>query len=388
MSIYSVNSLYREEAKALVPSSQVSKTSLAQKIHRYEVAKLKLQQKIITHLETKEHELDQFLPDHAVQKKVDQFVHTIERKFAKLSSFNRWINDNGKGHWIKRVALFLAKLPLRAARNILGLLLKCIKLAVTAINHPLKTALRLAKYLTRLAFQLTEPETWTMLGVGMIGFSAGQALMGNPLSTMGFILGAALTVGGLGLGLLKTALKAESSTREKHLQKYMQNQLKSSAETLTTSFLMGIIMGSIQKAISDHKLAQARLTMEDAESFAKRFVQENNFPNYTRLEMDPSGKIIITWEKQQLHSFTHQELFPRVNVGHGITSLRLEITPNGVTSLVDYGIISKNMMEFYSSCHQYTQHFNASAFQYQFPQPMVSIPDPNLAYIPLNFSQK
>ena len=60
--------------------------------------------------------------------------------------------------------------------------------------------------------EITQPETWTKIGVGTIGMSLGQfAIAACPLSHMALGIGAAMMIAGLSIGALRAAIINENN---------------------------------------------------------------------------------------------------------------------------------------------------------------------------------
>lgn len=203
-------------------------------------------EKAIHHIDLAEHELDEKLPNFAFQNWLDDRGKEIKRFFSPLKEFNTWLDSNGHGAWFEQLGIFLAKLPLRAVRNIIRLLYAVVKTAIYAAGHPVKAAMKLARLLIHLLVALTKPETWSKMGSGIAGGSVGQfAVTGNPFALIGIAVGGAMTLGGLTAGAIKAAVDTRSMDRVKE---QLIKQAKELPEALLTGFLMGLILGAIQKA--------------------------------------------------------------------------------------------------------------------------------------------
>lgn len=211
-------------------------------------APLKWNEKAIRHLDGWEAYLDAKLPNFPIQNKIDQLALYLETKFAPLSKFNEWLDSNGEGAWYKKLAIFLAKLPARAVRNIIRLVYNIIKSALYAVVHPAKAVVKLAKLLVQLAHALTLPETWSKMGAGALGASLGSSLVsGNPVPLIALGIGAAMLLGGLTAGAIKAAVEAEQGNRFKAAMQNLFDQGKQLPEAALTGFCMGLITGGIQR---------------------------------------------------------------------------------------------------------------------------------------------
>lgn len=242
-----------------------------------------------------------FLHPTRVNEKIDQMTAQIEKTFAKLDKFNQWIDSNGndKNNWFEKLAIFLCKLPVRVARNILRLLYQVVKTALYAVNHPVKSLTKLAKLLVKLAYKLTLPETWTQIGVGLMGASIGQALaMGNPLAPICLIIGAAMVVGGVSAGAIKAAVHAEKGKKANAAWQNVKAQAVGMPETFATSFVMGLIFGAIQRSVYESKMKayqkyeenitnyrRVGITRDEAMRLAEDYARVHGLPK-------PSGVVI------------------------------------------------------------------------------------------------
>jgi hypothetical protein len=101
--------------------------------------------KAVRSLTKAELKLDKHFPGLPLQQKIDDLGLRLEKLFAPLRNANAWLDSNGEGKWYRQLAVFLAKLPLRVARNVLHLLYEIVKGAVFFAVHPVKSVLRLAK---------------------------------------------------------------------------------------------------------------------------------------------------------------------------------------------------------------------------------------------------
>lgn len=250
-------------------------------------------ERAIAHLDNCERRLDEKVPNSIVQNKIDELGRAIENKFAPLKKFNDWLDKNKMGSWYKQLAMFLVKLPVKAIRNIVRLLYSIIKGVFYTAVHPMRAAVKLAKLLVRLANELTKPETWSKMGAGMLGATAGHALVtGNPFSVIGLGISAGMMVGGISIGMLKTALENEKRHRWDAVKEHLLFQLKALPESALTGFIMGLIMGGIERALSPPVSAKV-------DDYVNQIIQENKLPASTQWSFDPSsGKITINvpWE--------------------------------------------------------------------------------------------
>src|SRR5262249_25257758 len=152
-----------------------------------------LRERTIHYLDQLDAKLDKKWPNLTIQNKFDHIYNYLQTKFAPLKEFNEWLDSNGHGKWYAQLSTFLAKLPLRAVRNIVRLLYAIIKGAAYSVVHPLKASIHVARLILLLLDELTKPETWSKMSVGILGASVGQTLItGNPLSLIGIGIGGAM----------------------------------------------------------------------------------------------------------------------------------------------------------------------------------------------------
>lgn len=252
-------------------------------------------QRAITQIDTWENSLTYLKPGGIIgwtQYSLDDLGHYIENLFAPFQTFNEWLDSQGHGDWYVQFATFLATLPVKAVRNIIRLVYNIIKEALCAPVHPVKALHKIAKLLVTLAFELTKPETWSKIGAGLISTSLGQTLVtGNPLSVIGLIIGAAMILGGLTVGTLQEAIKAEEGMRQKPVLQYLLTQGKELSEAALTGFITGLIVGAIQQAF----LKTYVVSPEDATQYANQFITKHKLPPYSTVTLGPSGEIVISW---------------------------------------------------------------------------------------------
>ncbi len=249
-------------------------------------------ERIVTHRNKWDNAFDAKMPNFIVQQKIDELAIYIQGKFAPLTKFNEWLDSNGEGNWHRQLATFLVKLPLRAVRNILNLLYNIIKELFFAMSHPLKALNHLAHLIVSLIYELSKPETWSKMGVGMVGASFGQALVtGNPLSIIGLLVGSSLLVSGLSFGALKAAFNAEKSEGFSKAKAQVLSQLMQLPESFLTGFFMGLLIGGIQRAAYEKPQTQ-----EANYEKAKQYTHETfNDPNVKieNIQVDGAGNVVV-----------------------------------------------------------------------------------------------
>lgn len=305
MSIATINpNHYVDTSHQSLPKSSL--VPLPAPVHEPIIPTKNWHERAITYLNGIDDKLNE-IPNLPIQNKLDQIGSYIETKFASLTKFNDWIDSNGEGAWYKQLAIFLVKLPMRAVRNILKLLYNIIKGFVYACVHPLKALNNLAKMLVNLARELTKPETWSKLGIGMIGASLGSAAVtGNPLSVVGFGIGIAMLIGGLTVGSVKAALGAEQRKFEA-VKNHLWEQGKELPEVFFTGFILGLIMGGIQKAGERSEQATFRVTDKNsAQAWSDRYVNRYDLPKPDSVRYVANNYVQMEWSKSKLVELFHK----------------------------------------------------------------------------------
>ena len=233
---------------------------------------------------------------------------------------------------LRALGIFLAKLPLRVARNILTMLFNIVKEALYTVAHPMKATMKLARMIVHLLKALTEPETWSKMGAGVIGGALGQLALGNPLAPIGFIIGAAMLCGGLLFGAVVAAINnshEESPFRE--VGKQILKQLKQVPEAMLTGFLIGLMFGAIQKAdynkhlqeVEKNKMTYAKQTLPKTDGFNYKFTTVN-------VTGSPDGYTITASSEGSRWVATRREIFQQIKTTTTqVTIPHTPIVPNG-----------------------------------------------------------
>lgn len=239
------------------------------------------------------------VPGFEFQNNIDTLGHEIESKFKPLFVFNDWLNANTDGSWYKQLVVFLVKLPLKSARNIISLLYNVIKGILYTAVHPVQSLVGLVKMVIELVKALARPETWSKIGAGVMGASLGQALsMGNPVSLMGLGMGGALLVGGLSVSTFLAALRGES------VGQHLLKQGGDLSEAVLTGFLMGLLVGGVQRLQTRVYLEKTHhfKNVEEAKRYANLFVKYYDLPSPSHVEWESipysnwySDRLIIDW---------------------------------------------------------------------------------------------
>jgi len=270
-----------------------------------------LKDRIITLLSNAEARLDKFVPNSKFQTNFDTLCQHIQAESKGTKKFNEWLKDNGHGAWYTQLATFLAKLPIKAATNILRLICSAIKLAIGipayVLIHPLKTPLKLVKILVELVHALLQPETWIKIGGGLIGSSLGAAaISGGPLGVITFGIGAAMIIGGLSVGTLKTILMAEKGLKWTETKAFLHKQIKQIPEDIFTGFCMVMLLEGIQQVIRGFQKLAREIKYANDKSASKKvysnvevekFYQSTHFPHHDRIKYNNTD-VSISWHNE------------------------------------------------------------------------------------------
>jgi hypothetical protein len=239
-------------------------------------------QRMITKLDASESKLDKLIPNFALQNGVDYFLSAIEQKLSgPWSQLNTWLQDSGNSHWSFQFATFLAKLPFKAACNILRMLGDLIHGALYTAVHPLKAAIHFAKAIISLINELSKPENWPRIAAGALGASLGHtAVTGNPLAVIACAISGVMILSGVSYDLLKSALKAEEGQRWNTAKNHLISQAAAIAEQMTTGLCMGLLIGGIQRRLQGKQntaqIEQARAQLVQQQG--KEFIREHHLP--------------------------------------------------------------------------------------------------------------
>lgn len=231
-------------------------------------------------------QLEESLPNNSVQKVLDDFYDkSIEPVLQKGRELNRWIDKNDYGSWYKDLAAFVIKLPIRAVRNILKLAFNLIRGTVYTFVHPLKALTKLGHYFIQFIEALLIPATYTKVGAGILGASAGQAIFSFGIPTIvGLSVGGSLIAIGLMAGAIKSGIEAEEGKKGEAIKAELWNQIKAIPECALTGFLMGIMFGGIQKAVNAQTTVyQPPSGIGEAQKFVDQFLKSHG------VNIDPSS---------------------------------------------------------------------------------------------------
>ena len=279
--------------------------------------------------------LDKKIPDNNIQLSLDAIGNSLEELFAPLKPFNDWLDRREKGTWLRQLALFLVKLPASAVRNVIRLVYNLIKSAIYTVVHPLKAVNRLAKMLIALVQELTKPEVWAKMGIGMMGTSLGQAaISGNPLSVIGLGIGAAFLIGGISATAINVAVEAENGFKLEAVKKSLLSLAKQLPEAAATGLVMGLLLGSIQRATKFvYKPSDKQI-----QHYADSFVKKHNLPkpSYILRQELPDGTISIKFEWNSLKELQQlKESHPQLFTGDYVRSITVRLNPDAGQIIID-----------------------------------------------------
>ena len=198
--------------------------------------------------------IDEIFPNGDIQNKMDALGHQIKQEFSNLAKFDQWLEENGGKDWHEQLATYLVKLPMRSARNVVGMLYSVISTALYLSVHPMKGINHLAKEVIILMESLSKPEVWSKIGAGSIGAIAGHSfILGNPISLMGFGIGGALILAGVTVDSLTAAIEAEEGKELIGVKDKLKHYAAKLPENVLTGFFMGMLIGGIRRAVQGEK---------------------------------------------------------------------------------------------------------------------------------------
>jgi hypothetical protein len=353
------------DSPVIIPSDtksaeKIVKLPLPEAVKPEAVKDLSWEKRAVSQLNEWDTALDGWMPNWVLQDKIDQLGTHIEDMFSSLPTFNSWLRNNGDGAWYIQLATYLVKLPLKAAHNIVNLLYNTIKGILYGATHPLKGLNAVAKQMVLLAHALTQPETWSKIGAGVIGAGLGQALIfGNPVSVIAMGLGAACAIAGVSFGALKAAIEAEEGKKFDAIVENVGGQFKQIPESLLTGFFMGLLIGGIKKMLTkpeptdsvmntsktsakkvQSSSGKQSLSLEGARAQAVEFTQQHNLPPpghvsvlSTGTEFGPPGTIVVDYtQNTDFFMKSYFENFPKSSVN--LEDFKMYLPPDGNGSLV------------------------------------------------------
>lgn len=298
MSLTKVESnLFTPSIYAKAPNSPIP---LHPNIPNLSFSNLNWKERSIEQIDKWDERLEEIIPNFFLQKKIDEWCLYVESLFSPFYEFNIWLNSNGEGNWNMQLATFLAKLPIRSARNIFRLFYEVIQTTLYTTIHPLKAVNLLSKRLIQIIDELEKPESWAQIGTGTTGTLIGQCWIArSPISIIGIGIAGAMALTGISIASLQASLK-----EQKGLLK-----LKSLSTKLPETFLTGVLMGILTGSIS--KKPQKKLTTKSKKNRIQtsisstnnetidEFIKQNNLPPYSKLIVDKNGKMTILWDSQE-----------------------------------------------------------------------------------------
>lgn len=190
--------------------------------------------------------LDHALPNNKIQEIIDRFYENklqplLQNK--KAQAFNTWLDQHGQGNWFKQLTLALVKLPIRSVRDVLSMVYNVIKAIVYGLVHPLKALNKGIEFFLRLVEALKQPETYTMLGAGVIGAALGQG--GAPI---GLAVGGLFIAAGLTYEMVRAAVNAPRGEKLKSINaELLWKHLQLIPQPLTTGLLTGLATRAIRR---------------------------------------------------------------------------------------------------------------------------------------------
>lgn len=207
---------------------------------------------------------DDVCPDFTWQSKLDDVCCKIHKLIVD-SSLVRYIDEQLKVDSHEPTLVFVEKLIPRALRNLLVLLYNILKLLARTCAHPVKTGIEFLQFLILFAHALTLPKTYTGLGAGFIGASAGQAIVTpGPQVLAGLLIGGTLILLGFIFGAIQAAATAEEGYRLEAILQELEHQIQEIPEAAMTGFFMGLILGGVEQIIDpENPLAQAANALDD-----------------------------------------------------------------------------------------------------------------------------
>ncbi|MBS0625954.1 MAG: hypothetical protein JSS32_07885 [Verrucomicrobia bacterium] len=255
-----------------------------------------LKERAITQLTLGETELDRLMPNFWIQDKIDYFLQEIDRTFntPNFDRFREQLSTVGQGKWYMELAMFLAKLPLKAGLNILNMLKNLLHMAVKGavylVAHPLKAPMELAKKILAIAYELAQPQTWVRVGSNLIGSGLGYSLVTpNPFSPIVLAIGTAMVLMGVTMKAVRAALEKQNPAA---VGEVLMEQGRIVAEDVTTGFCLGMLMGGIQQAVRGiqqtsrncaYQSELDQLRREAIRNQTREFMDANQMPAYDRI---------------------------------------------------------------------------------------------------------
>lgn len=260
---------------------------------------MKIYNTAIAVIEDWQNSLELHLPNHSIQGAVDSFGRKLTSLFqnTQLVQFNQWLDSSDYKLWLDQLAVYLVKLPIRSARNVLKLLYNMFARIAYTIIHPLQGAMELLKEMLIFFKELTTAENWSQLGGGIIGGTIYQALaFGGGLSTVGMGVGSILILLGLSMS---SYLSLEGKSVESKLVSVFETIWSQAAllpESILTGIFVGVVMGKVQSFYE--KWIKRNPSYQEAQMNVNRVIKKYSLP-----EPDGIGvyddRIVAIWSDRE-----------------------------------------------------------------------------------------
>lgn len=167
---------------------------------------------------------------------------TYDSVLQKTEEFRSWVNEREGTQLKDHLEVFLVKIPLKSALNLLDMMKAVVLMAGEIASDPAKGSEKLFNLLQEFLMELITPETWPSLSMGLIGAHFAEvAILGAPLSIYALIVVAAIGIAGIGLDLLITDFEAKTES----LAQVISEKLKGYAYRLPEAFFTGFFFSSL-----------------------------------------------------------------------------------------------------------------------------------------------
>lgn len=251
--------------------------------------------------------LDEVLPPNKLQK----FLHTFYQRvlapileYKNAAAFNAWIDSNGHGNWYQQLGTALAKLPLRAVRNILAQVYALLKALIHAVVHPIKALNDFEAFCVHFTYALTLPQTYTRTGAGIMGASLGHSLAGFPFPTaLGFGFGGGLMVAGIAYDALRTLVQAQQGQKWKSVKEVvLHKHVKHIPEAFVTGLVSGLVAGVVQKNVKVPTIK----TRAQADRYLNEYRKEYHLRAPIEHWFEPeTNRIVVCWGYKRPRDLPH-----------------------------------------------------------------------------------
>jgi hypothetical protein len=194
-----------------------------------------------------------------IQERIDDFRKQIDAFFQtpQLDAFYEEIKKPENEKSYHEFVLFLAKLPLLAGCDLLQTFKKMMQTifchSLYLVAHPLHIPVEIAKILINLALTLSQPDTWIMIGAGLIGTQVGFGLTIAPFYPMVMMIGLALAFSGISWGMIRSALDQNQPGQQK-IGDQLVSQGQIFCEQVAASYCYGLLIGGLQQVLCNQCL--------------------------------------------------------------------------------------------------------------------------------------